>query len=450
MAKHQDSDPVPKRALRLTRQTRALSRRFTTTAQALQAVTSYLQTDEFRWRALVTTGRYTSHSMVILVGVVAVLLAGFRVTSWIGQPKTTAAETSQATVAKKTANTLDANRGGDSTTDLSVRNLAGASSQTFSTADSSVQPTGNAPGNLPGNAPLPIPQNQPSISFGPRPKQDNGVLTRQIVLDTVKPVETRQVIETYTVRAGDTIEAIAARFGLLPTTLIWSNQDVEDAPDKLQVGQVLNVLPVNGIYYTVEDGDSAAGIAEKFKAKVDDIFTSPLNGLQPNANLIAGTKIVIPGGVKPFKARVVETASTKSGNAGTYAYTAPAPAYSGATGNFLWPAAASYVSQGFWWGHRALDIAASVGVPIYASDSGCVSYAGWSNVGYGYMVLINHGNGFQTLYAHMSQYYVDAGQCVNRGAVIGAMGSTGNSTGPHLHFEIRVNGAPDNPYYYLQ
>ncbi|NJM40634.1 MAG: M23 family metallopeptidase, partial [Anaerolineae bacterium] len=170
-----------------------------------------------------------------------------------------------------------------------------------------------------------------------------------------------------------------------------------------------------------------------------------------NANLIAGTRIVIPSGVKPFKARVVETASNNnSGNAGSYAYTAPAPAYSGATGNFLWPAAASYVSQGFWWGHRALDVAASVGVPIYASDSGCVSYAGWSNVGYGYMVLINHGNGFQTLYGHLSQYYIDAGQCVNRGAVIGAMGSTGNSTGPHLHFEIRVNGVPDNPYYYLQ
>jgi murein DD-endopeptidase MepM/ murein hydrolase activator NlpD len=439
MAKHQDSDQVSKRALRLTRQTRVLGRRLTT---ATYAVTNYLQTDEFRWRALVTTGRYTSHSMVILVGIVAVLLAGFRVTSWIGQPKTTAAETAQATADKKETGSLATNRGGDSSAAISSLSLAGSSGQLFTTANTSVQP--------PGNAPLPIPQNQPNLAYGPRAKQEDGVLTRQIVLDTVKPVETRQEIVTYIVRSGDTIEAIAARFGILPTTLIWSNQDVEDAPDKLQVGQVLNVLPVNGIYYTIEDGDTPAAIAEKFKAKPEEILASPLNGLQTNANLIAGTKIMVPSGVKPFKARVVETANNTSGNAGTYAYTAPASAYSGATGNFLWPAAASYVSQGFWWGHRALDIAASVGVPIYASDSGCISYAGWSNVGYGYMVMINHGNGFQTLYGHMSQYYVDAGQCVNRGAVIGAMGSTGNSTGPHLHFEIRVNGVPDNPYYYLQ
>jgi murein DD-endopeptidase MepM/ murein hydrolase activator NlpD len=433
MAKHQDSDQAPKRALRLTKRTRVLSRRLTT---ATFAVTRYLQTDEFRWRALVTTGRYTSHSMVILVGVVAVLLAGFRVTSWIGQPKTTAAETAQTDASKKDANALATGRGGNASTASGPT----TSSPGLTPTDAGVQP--------PSNVPLPIPQNQPGLTYGPRNRQETGQLTRQIVIDTVKPVETRLEIVTYTVRSGDTIEAIAARFGLLPTTLIWSNQDVEDAPDKLQIGQVLNVLPVNGIYYTVEDGDTPTAIAEKFKAKEEEILISPLNGLQANANLIAGTKIVIPSGVKPFKARVVETASNNS-NAGSYAYTAPAPAYSGATGNFLWPAAASYVSQGFWWGHRALDIAASVGVPIYASDSGCVSYAGWSNVGYGYMVLINHGNGFQTLYAHMSQYYIDAGQCVNRGAVIGAMGSTGNSTGPHLHFEIRVNGVPDNPYYYL-
>ena len=431
------NDQVPKRALKLTRRTRALSRRLTT---ATHAVTTYLQTDEFRWRALVTTGRYTSHSMVILVGIIAVLLAGFRVTSWIGQPKTTAAETTQAATTKRDAGVLATNRGGNS----ALTNLAGnvASSGLANIANTAVQP--------PSNAPLPVPQTQPNLAYGPRAKQDDGLLTRQIVLDTVQPVESRQMIVTYTVRSGDTIEAIAARFGILPTTLIWSNQDVEDAPDKLQVGQVLNVLPLNGIYYTIEDGDNPAAIAEKFKAKPEDILLSPLNGLQTNANLIAGTKIVIPSGVKPFKARVVEASNNSNGNAGTYAYSAPAPAYAGATGNFLWPAAASYVSQGFWWGHRALDIAASVGVPIYASDSGCVSYAGWSSAGYGYMVILNHGNGFQTLYGHMSQFYVDAGQCVNRGAVIGAMGSTGNSTGPHLHFEIRVNGVPDNPYYYLQ
>ena len=429
------NDHDPKRSLQIKTQTQALGRRLTS---ATDSLTTYLRTDEFRWRALVTTGRYTSHSMVILVGIIAVLLAGFRVTTWIGQPKTTAAETTQPSVTKKLTGSLASSTGGDLSTASKASTISSVA------GSSSVQP----PGGQSGNTPLPIPQNQPALAYGPRAKQDDGLLTRQIVLDTVKPVESRQAIINYTVRSGDTIEAIAARFGLLPTTLIWSNQDVEDSPDKLQVGQVLNVLPVNGILYTIEDGDSTASIAEKFKAKPEDIVTSPLNGLQANANLIAGVKIVVPSGVKPFKARVVDTAN--NGNSGTTAYSAPVPAYSGATGNFLWPAAASYVSQGFWWGHRALDIAASVGVPIYASDSGCVSYAGWSSVGYGYMLMLNHGNGFQTLYGHLSQYYVEPGQCVNRGAVIGAMGSTGNSTGPHLHFEIRVNGVPDNPYYYLQ
>lgn len=416
--------------------------------RSTEAITTYLRTDEFRWQALVTTGRFTSHTMVIVVGVVAVLLATLRMGSWLDRPQVSSA------AVRQTANSSTP-LGGTSPQALRSNIAQTTAGKLLTGPNSSANANGSS---LTGKVPpptgqtLPIPQNQPpiasQIAYVPTP-QDNGTLMRQHVLETAKPIETRQTIINYTVRAGDTIEAIAQRFGLLPTTLIWSNQAVEDSPDVLKIGQELNILPINGIYYTIEDGDSLAEIAEKFKVKAEGIVASPLNTLAENPNLIIGSKLVIPNGVKPFKARTVEASSSGTKSSAYTTYSAPAPAYIPASGNFMWPTAATYVSQGFHWGHRALDIAASVGVPVYASDSGCVSYAGWSNVGYGYMVMLNHGNGFQSLYGHLSQYYVDPGQCVNRGQVIGAMGSTGNSTGPHLHFEIRVNGVPDNPYYYV-
>jgi len=435
-------NPATQLVMKLAAQTQSFTRQIT---RSTEAVTTYLYSEEFRWKALVTTGRFTAHSMVILVGIAAVLLAGFKIGNWIDKPKTTLAS----------VNTGNGNGGSFGTARSLQANLASSSAgaRLFTLAGTQPGTVSQPPAN--GMVPLPPAQAPGAAPISPlfSGRRDDGVLSRQIVLDTAKPVESRQAIVTYTVGNGDTIEAIAARFGLFPTTLIWSNQEVEDAPDILKVGQSLNILPVNGIYYTVEEGDTLASIAEKFKANEADIVAAPLNGLQEIQTLTAGAPIVIPGGVKPFQARVVEeSAGTQSSGSstGSFAYTAPAPAYTAPSGNFLWPAAANYVSQGFWWGHRGIDIAASIGVPIYAADSGCVSSAGWSNVGYGYMILLNHGNGFQTLYGHLSQYYVDVGQCVSRGQVIGAMGSTGNSTGPHLHFEIRVNGAPDNPYFYLQ
>ncbi len=116
--------------------------------------------------------------------------------------------------------------------------------------------------------------------------------------------------------------------------------------------------------------------------------------------------------------------------------------------HFVWPIS-GYISQGFRAYHRALDIGADTGVPVKASDSGYVAAAGWSNVGYGNYVVIDHGNGFRTLYAHLSRIDVQAGQPVQQGAVIGAVGATGNATGPHLHFELLQNGVQRNPGDFL-
>jgi murein DD-endopeptidase MepM/ murein hydrolase activator NlpD len=107
------------------------------------------------------------------------------------------------------------------------------------------------------------------------------------------------------------------------------------------------------------------------------------------------------------------------------------------------------LTQGYWYGHRAIDIGAPTGSAILAADGGFVSFAGWTDVGYCYLVVIDHANGFVTYYAHLSKIYVYVGQPVERGQVVGAAGSTGWSTGPHLHFEVRYYDTQQNPRAYL-
>jgi murein DD-endopeptidase MepM/ murein hydrolase activator NlpD len=374
-------------------------------AQTLSASRAFFQSADARYRALIVVGRFTAHTAIILVLALAIILAGLGLGA--------ASRSSRAATAPSPAGTAQA-------TARSPVILGTGGSRVFS-PNASFQQAG-ATG------------------------EDVSVIVRNVVLDTARPVEARSEIITYTVRPGDNVETIAQRFGLLPTTIVWANKDVEDNPDILRVGQVLNVLPGDGIWYTVAADDTLSGIAEKFKVKVEDILTSPLNDLTQGANLLPGTRIVVPGGVKPFVPRVVEAQTGRAPVTGR-GYAGPAPSFA-AGGAFIWPTR-GYISQGYWWGHRGIDIASGIGVPIQAADGGYVTYAGWSPVGYGYMVQIDHGNGFSTLYAHMSQWYVDPGQAVARGQIIGAMGSTGNSTGPHLHFEVRYGGAPGNPLVYL-
>ena len=346
---------------------------------------------------LVTTSRFTSHIAIIGVALVAVVLAEARIGSGAAKP------------AEQTS--------------ISIPNA----------------PPDGALSAGSGHIYSPVAL-QSYISII---NQDGGLLSRRAVPETILPTETRSGFITYTVQAGDNIETIAARFRLLPTTLVWSNAEVENAPDRLNIGQMIHIPPVDGIWYEVQADDTLGGIAKKFKARVEDIVNFPLNSLTAGANLFVGTKIMVPNGVKPFVAKAIETASAPSGGA----YSGPAVKAAG-SGRFIWPTS-GILTQGYYAYHRGLDIARAIGVPVAAADGGYVSFAGWDNTGYGYMVMINHGNGFSTLYAHLNQYYVDPGQPVARGQVIAAMGRTGNSTGPHLHFEVRYNGIPQNPLFYL-
>lgn len=254
----------------------------------------------------------------------------------------------------------------------------------------------------------------------------------------VKPIVQRSSVETYEVQPGDTVFGIAIDFDLAPETILWANPVLEDNPDLLRLGQELTILPVDGMYYQVESGDSISGLAGTYKVEPDAIINYPLNELNiQNPTIVPGQWLILPNGIKPYVPKKVRSATAN----------APSNAQQG-TGNFQWPADGS-ISQDFWSRHPGLDIGSYEGAPIYAADSGYVVAAQWDDTGYGRMVIIDHGNGFKTLYAHMSVYYVELGQEVSKGQTIGKMGSTGNSTGPHLHFELLRNGVKRNPWGFM-
>ena len=247
-------------------------------------------------------------------------------------------------------------------------------------------------------------------------------------------------IQQYIVQPGDTVLGIAEKFGLNPETIQWANPGLEVNADLIRPGDPLAILPINGALHTITSGDTLNSLANEYKVTVDEIVNYPGNNLaDANAPLSIAHKLIIPNGVKPFV------------NQQAVAYTsgaAPANARIGG-GNFLWPAAGS-INQRYWGGHAGIDLGAWTGAPVKAADGGYVALAtgGW-NAGYGNHIIIDHGNGFVTLYAHLNSIYVKQGESVVSGQQIGSVGNTGNSTGPHLHFEIRYQGVPRNPLSYL-
>ena len=243
---------------------------------------------------------------------------------------------------------------------------------------------------------------------------------------------------TYTVQPGDNVSSIAEQFGVSVETLLWNNGNLEDNPDYLGLGDVLTILPVSGVYHTVVEDDTLESIAQQYKANVEDIISCEGNYLQEPYTITVGQRLIVPGGHKPYKVRHVVSWSGEI----------PAGAKRG-TGIFGWPMS-GWISQRYHEYHPAVDIAGPKGTSIKAADSGYVAVVGRSDTGYGRYLLIDHGNGFQTLYAHFSVIFVEVGQSVGKGQTIGLCGSTGKSTGPHVHFEIKLNGVRRNPLIYLK
>lgn len=274
--------------------------------------------------------------------------------------------------------------------------------------------------------------------------------------DTVLPTGYRQEAVSYTVATGDSIFGIAEEFDLEPETVLWANYDVlNDDPHMISVGQTLVIPPVDGILYEWQEGDTLEKIAEKYYANVDDILLYPGNNLDmTNPTIDPGTMVMIPDGYRAYTTWVVPSVASDDAGVNTTILGSGGCATSvGFVGTytFIWPTPYRIISgNDYWSGHQALDMMCYLGDGITASDSGVVIYSGAISGGYGNMVMIDHGNGYQTLYAHLSTIYVTCGQSVYQGQVIGACGSTGNSTGPHLHFEIRLNGGFINPWLVLQ
>lgn len=311
--------------------------------------------------------------------------------------------------------------------------------------------------------PTPTPAINSSPSLSPLPAVVDVGINRQTQLFTSLPSRPRFEVIRYTVKPGDTLFGIAEKFRLKPETILWGNQyTLGDNPHNLRPGQELNILPVDGTYYKWSAGDGLNRVAEFFGVKPEDIVNFPGNGLDPNTigdyahpNIEPGTWLVIPGGRREFVSwSAPEIPRDNPGVAQVLGPGACKQVASGAigVGLFIWPASRHFLS-GFDYSpstnHFGIDIDGETGNAVYAVDNGVVVYAGWNNWGYGNVIVINHGNGWQTLYAHLSAINVSCGQSVYQGNIIGAIGSTGNSSGSHLHFEMMFNGTKVNPWDYL-
>ena len=286
-------------------------------------------------------------------------------------------------------------------------------------------------------------------------EQAQAVL-RKVMLHTTIPERPAVKITQYTVEQGDSLFEIASNFKIKPETLLWANYDqLNDNPDMISIGMELNVPPVDGVYYEWKDGDTVQTVAGRFDAKIDDVLGWPGNDFDlTNPTLQPGTLIMVPGGHREFRQWIIPVIPRGAAGVSKSVYGAGAceGSYEGAygTGTFVWPAGNHVLSgNDYWSGHLGIDIAAGEGAPIYASDAGVVVFAGWATGGYGNMVMIDHGNGYQTVYAHMSSVSAGCGRSVGQGSIVGYSGSTGNSTGAHLHFEVRYLGGFVSPWYVL-
>ncbi len=281
-------------------------------------------------------------------------------------------------------------------------------------------------------------------------------ITRAANPHTIVVSQSRENAITYEVQKGDSIFGIAKKFNLKPESVLWANYDaLNDDPHMIEVGLKLIIPPTDGVYYKWKEGDTIEAVAASFRVKPEDILLWPGNKLDiTNPVIEPGQYVMIPGGRREFRTWVVP--SIPRGPAGVNkSILGPGACDTGqggayGSGTFIWPTPQHVLSgNDYWDGHLAIDIAAGIGDPIYAADSGVVVYAGWISGGYGNMVMIDHGNGYQTLYAHLSAIRVGCGASVRQGQVIGLAGSTGRSTGPHLHFEVRYMGGFVNPWYVL-
>ncbi len=261
-------------------------------------------------------------------------------------------------------------------------------------------------------------------------------------------VAKRSQSETYTVEEGDTISTIAKKFDLSITTVLWANN--LSVRSTIRPGDTLTILPVDGVVHKVKSGDTLSHIAKLYGVTTDDVVVS--NHLSDASTLSIGAELLVPGGEQQAPAQKSRVASVSNLFTPSQS-TAQASSQHNDVG-FIWPTDLHkinvYFGQYYVYGrHTGLDIDCNYNNTNYAAADGIVTFAGWNSGGYGNLVEIDHGNGIVTYYGHNAKVYVRTGQTVSQGDPVGLCGTTGRSTGTHLHFEVRVNGKIKNPLDYL-
>lgn len=251
----------------------------------------------------------------------------------------------------------------------------------------------------------------------------------------------------YVVERGDTPNGIAERFGIDPTTLLGGNPQLSQESSLLQTGMELIILPIDGVLHDVQTGDTLESVAAQYGVSEQAIIDYGPNNLEFPYRLYPDTQILVPGAVREvfvWTPPSLESVTGRSSSEGS----GVAPVIVG-TGTFVYPVNSRNFTQYYWYGHPGIDIGLPEGSTVVASDTGTVTYAGWNIHGYGNLIVVNHGNGYETFYAHLNGINVVPGQIVYQGSAIGTTGNTGNSSGPHIHFEIRINNSRDNPCWYI-
>jgi murein DD-endopeptidase MepM/ murein hydrolase activator NlpD len=280
--------------------------------------------------------------------------------------------------------------------------------------------------------------------------EDHDLIIKPVIINDAETGENteniplRQEIIYYTIKPGDTVSSIARNFGVTVNTVLWANN--LNTYSLLKIGNKLTILPQSGLLYTVKKGDTLAAISRTYDVEMDKIIAANSLG----NTLQVGAKLMLPGARKISSPAIRTTSNTSYTGVSVIKDLVNPPAKPSTT-KMAWPTEGYRITQYFSWSHPGLDIANKTGTPLYAAEDGKVIISqGGYNGGYGNTILLDHGDGVKTRYGHASKLYVKVGDMVKRGEVIAAMGSTGRSTGPHIHFEVIINGTKYNPLNYIR
>ncbi len=310
------------------------------------------------------------------------------------------------------------------------------------------------------------------------------VMTHSESSTTCLQTSDRKDVITYVVQSGDTLSGLACKFGVSIATIRWANIDkLSDNPDELDFREVLTIPPMDGVLHTVATGDTLESLANRYQVDVSTIVGWAPNNLARGEDLKVGREIMIPNGfplqaaaiakedltppptMPPDASPDVTPGPTAPPSPGGFTYVDPfnkvsrydtgycgsVPAGQGWSGSLTWPTRSRDLDpdRGFNGSHPAIDILTSMGASVFAADTGVVIWAGFNSWGYGNLIILDHGGGRQTYYAHLEDVSVGCGQVVSRGETMGTVGKSGASVIPHLHFEFRRNNYNYNPLHWL-